>query len=138
MFDCLTNSHRIVDVKTCRDPSEDGFARALDENGYYRQCALYCRARDSYMPFTGDNVAEDTDQTGFSWIAVGNCGDFDCCVYHVGQPTLELGKAHLQQVLEALADFRDFQAGQEWQNHGTDRPRVINVKPWTFNKELPI
>jgi len=136
MFDILTAANRIVDIKTTKETDDEGISRALFELGYYRQSALYCTARDLYRPFLGDDVPGQFAENGFTYIFVSNNGDFDCRVRHIDTASLNLGASHNAQILQSLADCRDFWMGGEWQNHGVDEVRHVGVPPWSFNKEL--
>lgn len=87
----------LMDLKTCRDASRDGFIKACIDLGYHIQAAFY---RDVFNKATGLKVDE------FYFVAVETSKPYAVNTFKMGEPELALGR---EQYRAALAKWREFQ-----------------------------
>lgn len=84
----------IADIKTCRDATPHGFARASAQFGYHIQAAFYI---DSIAQHTGEVIP-------FAFIAVETEPPFDVVVYPAGDEFIEHGRSEYQRLLTTYAE----------------------------------
>jgi hypothetical protein len=90
----LPEDSMVLDLKSCRDGSRDGFARAVLQHHYGLQAAWYL-----------EGIAQTRgDVAGFTWLTVENTAPFVCTVYEVDDCTLEHGRAVMRKLLRQHAE----------------------------------
>lgn len=121
----------IVDLKTTRDASPDGFARECARYGYHRQAAFYVdgyaaridRAVESHRGF----------MPPFSIIAVEKQPPYVVQVYRVGGDVLELGRAEMKSYLRQLAQLQRIPQ-EKWPGYA-DEPLDLYLPRWAMPRE---
>jgi len=88
--DCI-DPNIIVDLKTARNGSPQGFKRAIGEYGYYRQAAFYL---DGMSGATGKNY--DT----FLFLVVEKTPPYAVACYRLDDQSIEIGRREYTQLLE--------------------------------------
>ena len=77
------NVDRVIDIKTTRDASPDGFKREASNLDYHLQAAIYRRLAD----------VDD-----FSWVVVENCEPFNVAVYRPSFESIHAAEMYLQDL----------------------------------------
>ena len=114
----------IVDIKTCRDASADGFARAIATLGYDVQAALY---QDGIKAVTGRAVP-------FYFVAVETEPPFAVAAYKASDEVIEIGRAKYRAALQLLKWCRDNDQWPSYQPNG--EIETINLPRWAANFDL--
>ncbi len=116
----------MVDLKTCDDASELGFAKSISNYGYEVQEAFYC-----------DGAAEaGYPVKAFLFLAVEksarvvNGQALGVAVYQLDEASRELGRAIYRQ---DLAKYAECMKTGEWPCYGT-QVQTIRVSNWKFNQ----
>lgn len=114
----LTTAHCLVDLKSSRDPSPEGFNRAVGDYGYHHQAEHY---RSGYMAHHG------VDDCDFLFIAVGNEPPHDVFVHRLDIDWQAIGHEENQRDLRRLADCYAF---DQW--HPVGRGTIHELTPPTW------
>lgn len=111
----------ILDIKTCRDASERGFARAVGEYGYHNKAAWYLDA--------ANRISER--ERRFVFLAVENSEPYASALYELTDEAVGQGR---EQNRIALAQYRDCVSTGRWPGY----PRGINyidIPKWAYTVE---
>lgn len=98
-FDCkgridwLAEDGTIVDLKSTRDASPEGFQRECVRYGYHAQLAMYRDGLEAAAGIVGAPVVI---------VAVENFAPYVVQVYRVGEDALRVGRAHYRDLLARL------------------------------------
>lgn len=93
-FDYLRDGAKaIVDLKTCRDASEDGFSRHAYNMGYHIQAAYYLDLCQKY----------DVSRNSFVFVCVEKTPPYAVNVFTVSEASLALGRKKYRQALNTFA-----------------------------------
>lgn len=84
----------LVDVKTTRDASPNGFSRAVNQYGYHRQAAHYSR---------GYELASGNEVAAFVFAAVTSAYPFIAMAYVLDAETLQQGATECSELTELFA-----------------------------------
>lgn len=114
----------IVDVKTCRDASADGFARAIATLGYDVQAAFY---QDGIKAMTGKTVP-------FYFVAVETEPPYAVAAYKASDDLIEVGRTKYRGALQLLKWCRDKGDWPAYQPNG--EVETINLPRWAANFDL--
>lgn len=114
----------IVDVKTCRDASADGFSRAIATFGYDVQAAFY---QDGLKALTGRSIP-------FYFIAVETEPPFAVAAYKASDEMIEVGRAKYRAALQLLKWCRENESWPGYQPGG--EIETINLPRWAANFDL--
>ncbi|MDR9060660.1 PD-(D/E)XK nuclease-like domain-containing protein [Burkholderia multivorans] len=114
----------IVDVKTCRDASADGFARAIATLGYDVQAAFY---QDGLKALTGRSVP-------FYYIAVETEPPFAVAAYKASDEMIEVGRTKYRGALQLLKWCRENDRWPGYQPNG--EIETVNLPRWAANFDL--
>lgn len=106
----------LVDLKTTRDASPDGFGREVWKYRYHTQAAFYT---DGHEAATGRRLP-------YVLIAVESELPLVVQVYRVPEPILELGRSEYRPLLERLAFCRSQDA---WPGYA-DEELELSLPPW--------
>ncbi len=116
------NRSRIVDVKTCEDASERGFARACAKFGYHRQEAFYSLIH--YVEYG------DWPQS-FKFIAQEKTPPYPCVVYELDDEAKENGIWLVERDLER---YKECLESGEWPSYpNNDSLRIPIYEKQTFD-----
>ena len=85
----------LADAKSCTDASRDAFARAVANNGYHAQDAMYCE---------GFEVAGGRAVDAFVLIAVEKVRPHLCAVYVLEDAARDVGRRRIRRALDTLHD----------------------------------
>ncbi len=95
--DCITmfdGWNHIVDLKTTKDASRDGFSRQLWSLKYFWQAAHYLDGCDAVAPAS----------RAFTFLAVENSPPHAVAIYTLDESDVDQGRAELAKVMVAIAD----------------------------------
>lgn len=115
--DAVTTAGVIVDLKTTKDASPDGFARSIAGYRYHVQAAFYS---DGMQALTG------TPPKGFVFIAVETEPPHLVAVYVASAAMIDRGRADYQADLETL---RECQATDTWPGYSSS-PLQLDLPKW--------
>lgn len=115
--DAVTESGVIVDLKTTRDASPDGFAKSIAQYRYHVQAAYYS---DGY------EAAFGRQPKGFVFIAVETEPPFLVAVYVASEAMILRGRADYLADLETFRRCRDTDT---WPGYAT-APITIDLPKW--------
>lgn len=115
--DAVTQSGVIVDLKTTKDASPEGFARSIASYRYHVQAAFYS---DGYKAEFGE------PPRGFVFIAVETEPPFLVAVYVASETMTLRGRADYMADLEIFRRCRD---AVEWPGY-SDAPLTIDLPKW--------
>jgi hypothetical protein len=105
-IDFVANTGALVDLKSCRDASPEGFGRQLWNLQYHVQAAYYC---DGYAAATGRRLP-------YVIVAVEHDAPHVVQVYTIPDAVLELGRETYRELLERLAWCR---SESNWPGYAT-------------------
>lgn len=111
----------IVDLKTTRDASPEGFGREAWRLGHYAQAAMYL---DGYEAATGRRVP-------FIIVAVETEAPHVVSVYRVPDDVLELGREHYRNLLSRLAFCR---SERRWPGY-SEEEMALTLPPWVIRED---
>lgn len=114
----------IVDVKTCRDASADGFARAIVNFGYDVQAAFY---HDGLKALTGRAIP-------FYFVAVETEPPYAVAAYKASDEVIEVGRAKYRGALQLLKWCRENDRWPAYQPNG--EIETITLPRWAANFDL--
>lgn len=89
-----SNKNRILDVKSCPDPSAHAFARDCAKFGYHRQDAMYSMMHDN----------EYGHEPSFYFIAMGKTKPYQTVVYQLNDDAKSNGAYLIERDLQTLKD----------------------------------
>lgn len=107
----------LVDGKTCRDASPDGFARSVWSYGYHLQAAWYS---DGYALASGQRVH------GFVFAAVESEPPYAAAAYMLGDDVLDKARAINRTLLDRYAECR---RSGVWPGYSTGI-QLLNLPRW--------
>ena len=111
----------LVDLKSAKDASPDGFARAMVNYRYYQQAAFYMAG---YKAATGDASA-------FLFVPVEKTLPYATAVYEVNDWTIEAGERAYRKALDTYAEC--IKTGL-WPSYQTE-VELIDIPDWALSKE---
>lgn len=114
----------LVDLKSTRLASPDGFQKAIVNFSYYRQASFYL---DGMTKVTGEQYDL------FAFIAVESTPPYTVGVYTLSQTFIEYGRTSYQMLL--TLENRCRQKG-EWPNYQSDTAIEIEMPKWMAYREL--
>jgi exodeoxyribonuclease VIII len=115
--DCVTEKGVIVDLKTTRDASPDGFARSVAQYRYHVQAAFYS---DGYKAAFGEAPR------GFVFIAVETEPPYLVAVYVASETMTSRGRIEYQTDLDT---FRECLASDCWPGYSSS-PLTLDLPKW--------
>jgi exodeoxyribonuclease VIII len=115
--DCVTEKGLIVDLKTARDASPDGFAKSVAQYRYHVQAAFYS---DGYRAAFGESPR------GFVFIAVETEPPYLVAVYVASADMIERGRLAYQADLDT---FRECLATDTWPGYSSS-PLTLDLPKW--------
>jgi exodeoxyribonuclease VIII len=115
--DAVTERGVIVDLKTTRDASPDGFAKSIHQYRYHVQAAFYS---DGYKAAFGE------PPRGFVFIAVETEPPYLVAVYVASETMTSRGRIDYQTDLDT---FRRCSDANEWPGY-SDAPLTIDLPKW--------
>lgn len=115
--DCVTERGVIVDLKTTRDASPDGFAKSIASYRYHVQAAYYS---DGYEAAFGEAPR------GFVFIAVETEPPYLVGVYVASAQMILRGRSAYEADLETFRRCRD---ADEWPGY-SDTPLTLELPKW--------
>jgi hypothetical protein len=110
----------IIDVKTAKDVSDNGFSRAMNTFAYHIQAAMYLRGAADIEPI----------QRRYYFIAVENHAPFDCRVLRLNDDAIEQGTREVERYLR-LNDIS--QKSGVWPGTGNG---LVTLPPWGFDRSV--
>lgn len=115
--DAVTEKGVIVDLKTTRDASQEGFAKSIAQYRYHVQAAFYS---DGYKAAFGEAPR------GFVFIAVETEPPYLVAVYVASEAMTQRGRIDYQTDLDT---FRRCQESGTWPGY-SDAPLTIDLPKW--------
>jgi hypothetical protein len=106
IFDRLTTSAIIIDLKTTDDASPKGFARSCHKYRYHVQAAFY---------MDGLQASRNVTAEGFFFIAVEKSAPYLVGVYYLNAEDLQRGRDQYRKDIEAFQNCLNI---DEWQGYG--------------------
>jgi len=111
----------IVDVKTCEDASDAGFAAAFSKFDYHIQAAFY---------LTLAEASGLTDRTSFVFVAIEKDAPHAVGVYEAAADAVEKGRNDYTRALATIRACRDL---GEWPSYPTGL-RTVNLLPYKYRE----
>ncbi|MBC96427.1 MAG: hypothetical protein CME63_01650 [Halobacteriovoraceae bacterium] len=90
------NGGALIDLKTTRDASFEGFSKQIGQLGYHLQAAFYL---DVF------NKANGTDFKDFFFVAVENVAPYGVAVYQLDEAHIDAGRAAYRAALDQYAEY---------------------------------
>jgi hypothetical protein len=118
-FDAILDTGFILDLKSCCDPSPEGFARAAAAHGYHRQAALYRFGAEIALGLQAD----------FLFLAVGNQEPYEAFVYELDPEAQALGFRQNEETLTRLAQALRY---GKWDSPGSGRVNELALPRWAY------
>lgn len=109
-----------IDVKSTRDASPDGFAKALWNYGYYQQAAWYF---DGWKALTGDEGA-------FVFLAAEKDPPYAAAAYEMHEDVITAGRKAYEG---AIAIYKQCEESGVWPSY-SDSVEMMNLPPWALQK----
>lgn len=98
------NGGALIDLKTTRDASFEGFSRQIGNLGYHLQAAFYL---DVY------NNSQGTDLNEFFFVAVENGTPHGVAVYQLDEAHIEAGRQAYRQALDTYAEYLELKMNEK-------------------------
>lgn len=111
----------VVDLKSTKDASPSGFAKAIANYRYHIQNAYY---QDGIEAATGDFVK------GFVFVAVESSAPYCTAVYQLDMQGVEAGRVEYKRLLLDLADCK---AAKKFPGY-SDRIETISMPAWSIKE----
>lgn len=108
----------LIDIKTARDSSPEGFAVKCAQLGYHRQAAWY---REGVAAATGE-------EPPFVFVAVATTEPFDVGIYELDADALDLGA---KQNLSAMQWLRTCHKNSDWREPWQKRITQLSLPKWS-------
>lgn len=121
----------IVDIKTCRDASPDGFQRAIAEYQYHISAAHYLEGvqRSSINHPTIPSLGMPTQ---FAFICIESKPPYAVATYFLSADAIELGR---QEVRAALEKYTNACTTGQWDAYPKEMVE-INLPGWRYAKAI--
>jgi len=100
-LDWLSESNYLPDLKTCRDASPRGFARAIEDNWYHMRAAFYL---DLFNRLVDEGVAEGPKKESFIFVAVENAPPYAVGVYEIDEGAMFAGRSEYHRLLSLYCE----------------------------------
>jgi hypothetical protein len=118
------NKGALIDLKTCRDASVEGFTGACFNMGYFIQAAFYL---DVF------NAANGTKLEEFYFVAVENTAPFAVNTFKMGEAEIAFGREQYKKALKQYADY--LKQPERLQDFGYKKQiNEIAFRPYMFEK----
>ena len=111
----------IVDIKTTRDASPQGFQRSIVRYGYHIQAAFY---RDAIWMAAGNEIF-----LPYYIIALETSDPPQLAVYHMSDDAIDIGRQEYQRLLDEYAACKRHDI---WPSYATDI-QEITLPPWAMH-----
>lgn len=118
----------IVDLKTARDASPDGFSSSINSWRYYAQAAFYLDG------ITAARVAGGVDMPApraFVFVAVEKVAPYAVAVYHLDAQSVGIGR---REYREDLATYAECLGSNVWPGYG-DKIQSISLPEWRLRQD---
>jgi len=112
----------IVDLKTTKDASPEGFGREIAKYDYHVQSAMY---RDGLHVLTGEAKP-------FKFLAVETAPPYSSCVHTIGTHSLEAGRSAYKRALFA---YRTCYIENNWPGYPPET-KATEMPKWALAREL--
>ncbi len=112
----------IIDLKTTREISPDGFRRSILRYGYHRQAAFYLNGA----------LSVERQRKNFFWIAQESVPPFDCVVYEPGPDMISQAAETLYRWLAQIGECRE---RDEWPGFGAYGTVTLFLPEWMNYEE---
>ena len=106
-----------IDLKTCVDPSPEGFQRSVFKYGYHRQAAFYSIAINEVYGW----------KPKFLFACVGNSEPYDTAVYMLEQDVIEQGQSEIEALLR---EYKARLASGKWSPEWSEGVCRISKPRW--------
>ena len=121
--DIWRKGHYLADLKTTKDASPEGFARAIFDRGYHISAAMYLDA----MEQMGEGI------TDFIFICVESHAPYLTAIYTLSDQAIEIGRREYKQ---ALIDLKQCIDTDNWAGYNADQVAEISLPKWVLNREI--
>lgn len=121
----------IVDLKTCRDASYDGFQKSIWEWGYYKQDPFYQDGINEALKQAG-GTCEMPAPRAFVFVAIEPVAPYPCSVFLLEQEPRELGRRDYR---EALNTYAECLRTDEWPAYSAEI-ESISLPEWVMRREF--
>jgi hypothetical protein len=111
----------LVDLKTAKDASPDGFAKAMFNYRYHQQLAFYMAG---YKAVTGDD-------SSFIFVAVEKDAPYATAIYEVNERSVQAG---CNACRKALDTFSECVKKDEWPTYQNE-VQLIDMPAWALSRE---
>jgi hypothetical protein len=113
----------VIDLKSCRDASPDGFARSINEFKYHGQAASYLRGMKAAKPAARDRR--------WLWVAVESEAPHGVAIYQPSDGLLEQGE---QEYLGWVRQYAHCRRTNSWPGYPV-QIQPIDLPKWAWRNE---
>jgi exodeoxyribonuclease VIII len=114
----------IIDLKTTKDASPDGFSRAIGSYRYHVQSAFYLDVCSQVL---------NTEIKDFLFIAIEKEPPFAVGVYLIDKESIDLGRKHY---LQDLKKIKNLDTNKQYSGYNQDTLQVIGLPQYYFYGEM--
>lgn len=119
----------VVDLKTTKDASPEGFARAIHDWGYHKQDPFYTDVMGAAIKQSGSDRAAPR---AFVFVAVESTRPFAVGVYRLEAESVEIGRREIREDVDTYAACA---ASDVWPGYG-DKIQPIGLPEWRIRREM--
>jgi len=121
----------IVDLKTSRDASEDGFSKSINDYRYHVQDPFYTDGIELALE-QNTNALIMPKPKAFIFVAVESTAPYAVSVYRLGDESREIGR---REYKEDLAKYASCKKSDTW-NAYSNKIETIELPHWRLSKEF--
>jgi len=123
--DYIRADHTLIDLKTCRDASQNRFQSQVYDFGYYIQAAFYA---DVYSMIMG----RELDSVPFVFIAIENTKPFNIGVYPLAKKAIQQGRDVYRS---ALYKYLECVNSGKWADLNESNAVEIDLPYWVYKRK---
>lgn len=120
----------IVDLKTTRDASPDGFRKSLFGWGYFKQDPFYQDGASEALK-QGAGSVDRPSPKGFAFVAIEPVAPYPVTVFIMGNVSRDIGR---REYREDLATYAECLSSDHWPAY-SDNIEVIELPEWRLRQE---
>jgi hypothetical protein len=120
----------LVDLKSCRDASEEGFRKSLYDWGYYKQDPYYQDGARMALEQSEGGISMPAP-TAFVFVAIETVAPYACNVFLLDPEDRETGRRHYRTALNTYAECVKTNTWPSYSN----KIETIRLPDWVLRRE---